>query len=83
MCCDPAGAFLIYDLRRDLAFPLWSLIWFATHIVVPAAVRHVGEPMGSRNAAYTPEEAADLAEASNLKDWHVTAGPLGLVIEGG
>jgi ubiquinone/menaquinone biosynthesis C-methylase UbiE len=78
----PAGAFLIFDLRRDLAFPFWSLIWFATNVVVPRSLRHAGEPLGSRNAAYTPEEAAGLARASSLTGWRVTAGPLWLTIEG-
>ncbi|MCX6031738.1 MAG: methyltransferase domain-containing protein [Chloroflexi bacterium] len=78
----PGAAFLIFDLRRDLAFPLWSLIYFATHVVVPRALRHIGEPLGSRNAAYTPAEAASLASASKLTGWRVTAGPLWLTIEG-
>ena len=73
---------MIFDLRRDLAFPFWSLIWFATNVVVPRALRYIGEPLGSRNAAYTPAEAASLAEASKLTDWRVTAGPLWLTIEG-
>ncbi len=78
----PGAAFLIFDLRRDLAFPLWSLIYFVTHVVVPRALHHIGEPMGSRNAAYTPAEAASLAAASKLTGWRVTAGPLWLTIEG-
>jgi ubiquinone/menaquinone biosynthesis C-methylase UbiE len=78
----PDGAFLIFDLRRDLAFPVWSLIYFATHVVVPRALRRIGEPMGSRNAAYTPAEAAGLAEASKLTGWRITTGPLWLTIEG-
>ena len=51
----PGGAFLIFDLRRDLGPAPWLLIWFATHVVVPQALRHIGEPLGSRNAAYTPD----------------------------
>jgi ubiquinone/menaquinone biosynthesis C-methylase UbiE len=78
----PGGAFLVFDLRRDLAFPFWSLIYFVTHVVVPRALRHIGEPLGSRNAAYTPAEAAGLAAASPLTGWRVTAGPLWLTIEG-
>jgi ubiquinone/menaquinone biosynthesis C-methylase UbiE len=78
----PGGAFLIFDLRRDLAVPFWLLLWFATHVVVPRALRHASEPMGSRNAAYTPTEAAQLAAASHLTDWRITGGPLWLTIEG-
>ncbi len=78
----PGGAFVIFDLRRDLAFPFWALIWFATNVVVPRILRHIGEPMASRAAAYTPQEAASLASRSRLTGWRVTAGPLWLTIEG-
>ena len=78
----PGGSFLIFDLRRDMAPPAYLLIWFATHVVVPAVLKQAGEPMGSRNAAYTPEEAAELARRSHLIGWQVTRGPLWLTIEG-
>lgn len=78
----PGGSFLIFDLRRDMAAPFWLLLWFATRVVVPAALRRVSEPLGSRNAAYTPHEAARLAEQSRLSGWRVTRGPLWLIIEG-
>jgi ubiquinone/menaquinone biosynthesis C-methylase UbiE len=78
----PGGSFLIFDLRRDMIAPFWLLLWFATHVVVPAALRRVDEPLGSRNAAYTPQEAARLAEQSHLSGWRVTRGPLWLIIEG-
>jgi ubiquinone/menaquinone biosynthesis C-methylase UbiE len=78
----PGGAFLILDLRRDLAAPFYLLLWFATRCVVPRALRRVHEPLGSRNAAFTPGEAADLARQSRLRGWRVTRGPLWLTIEG-
>lgn len=78
----PGGALLVWDLRRDLAAPLYLLLWFATHVVVPRALRRVNEPLGSRNAAYTPQEAAQLAAQSRLTGWSVTRGPLWLTIEG-
>ena len=78
----PGGSFLIFDLRRDMIAPCWLLLWFATHVAVPAALRRVNEPLGSRNAAYTPQEAARLAEQSRLSGWRVTRGPLWLTIEG-
>jgi ubiquinone/menaquinone biosynthesis C-methylase UbiE len=78
----PGGAFLIFDLRRDVAFPFWMLLWFATRFVVPRAIRRINEPLGSRDAAYTPEEAKQLAERSRLLGWQVTRGPLWLTIEG-
>jgi len=77
----PGGSFLIFDLRRDMAAPFWLLLWFVTHVVVPAALRRANESLSSRNAAYTPQEAALLAEQSRLSGWRVTRGPLWLTIE--
>ena len=78
----PGGAFLIFDLRRDLGPAPWLLFWFVTRVVVPAALRHIGEPLGSRNAAYTPDEAAALLQTSRLTGWRVARGPFWLSIEG-
>ncbi len=84
----PGGSFLVFDLRRDMAAPFYLLLWFVTRCVVPGALRRVNEPLGSRNAAFTPEEAADLAGRSRLARparlarWQVTHGPLWLTIEG-
>ena len=78
----PGGAFVIFDLRRDMIPPFYVLIWFASRFVVPQALRYIGEPMGSRNAAYAPGEAAALAQASQLTGWHIAAGPFWLSVEG-
>jgi ubiquinone/menaquinone biosynthesis C-methylase UbiE len=78
----PGGAFLLFDLRRDLGPAPWLLLWFVTHVVVPQALRHIGEPLGSRNAAYTPEEIAGLLQKSRLTGWRVARGPFWLSIEG-
>ena len=78
----PGGGYMIFDLRRDLSPPVYLLLWFATNFVVPAALYRVNEPLNSRNAAYTPDEAARLADQSNLKEWRITRGPLWLTIEG-
>jgi ubiquinone/menaquinone biosynthesis C-methylase UbiE len=78
----PGGAFVVFDLRRDLAAPFYLLLWFATNVVVPAALKRAKEPLGSRNASYTPQEAAELAEQSQLAGWRVTRGPLWLTVEG-
>jgi ubiquinone/menaquinone biosynthesis C-methylase UbiE len=78
----PGGAFLIFDLRRDMTAPFWLLLWCVTHCIVPAALRRVNEPLGSRDAAFTPREAARLAARSRLDGWRVTHGPLWLAIEG-
>ena len=51
-------------------------------MIVPTALRRVGEPLGSRNAAYTPDEAAALLQASRLTGWRVARGPFWLSIEG-
>lgn len=78
----PGGAFLVVDLQRDMPAPAYLLLWFAQHVVVPAAIRRLGEPLGSRNSAYTVVEALELAERSDLRGWRVSAGPLWLMIEG-
>lgn len=78
----PGGSFLVFDLRRDLRLPFWLLLWFAAHVVVPRGLRRVNEPLASRNAAYTPPEAAELAAQSQLSGWRVSHGPLWLIIEG-
>ena len=78
----PGGAFVIFDLRRDMAPPLYVLLWLVTRYIVPRALRRAEEPLGSRNAAYTPEEAAGLAQASRLTGWRVARGPFWLSIEG-
>jgi ubiquinone/menaquinone biosynthesis C-methylase UbiE len=78
----PGGAFLVFDLRRDMTAPFYLLLWFATRCVVPRALRRVNEPLGSRDAAFTPREAADLAGQSGLTGWRVTRGPLWLIIQG-
>ena len=78
----PGGAFVIFDLRRDLALPFWLLLWFVTHVIVPPALRRANEPLASRDASYTPDEAGALAEGSQLTGWRVSYGPLWLTVEG-
>jgi ubiquinone/menaquinone biosynthesis C-methylase UbiE len=78
----PGGSFLIFDLRRDMTAPLYLLLWFVTRCVVPRHLRRVNEPLGSRDAAFTLQEAARLAAESCLTGWRVTYGPLWLTIEG-
>lgn len=78
----PGGAYLIFDLRRDLAAPFYLLLWAATQFIVPAALHRINEPMGSRNAAYTPRELAVLAMRSKLSGWQVALGPLWVILEG-
>jgi ubiquinone/menaquinone biosynthesis C-methylase UbiE len=78
----PGGSFLVFDLRRDMTAPFYLLLWFVTRCVAPSALRRVNEPLGSRDAAFTVQEAAHLAGESCLTVWRVTHGPLWLTIEG-
>ncbi len=78
----PGGAFVIFDLRRDLAAPFWLLLWFVTRVIVPSALRRANEPLGSRDASYTPAEVAELVRQSRLTGWRITTGPLWLIVEG-
>ncbi|MGD8585204.1 MAG: class I SAM-dependent methyltransferase [Chloroflexota bacterium] len=78
----PSGVGLIFDLRRDMPAPAYTLLWFATRIVVPEALKQVNEPLASCHAAYSLAEAAGLARQSSLGDWRVRPGPLWLFIEG-
>jgi ubiquinone/menaquinone biosynthesis C-methylase UbiE len=78
----PAGVGLIFDLRRDIPAPAYTLLWFATRVVVPAALRQVNEPLASCHAAYSLGEAAELARQSAPVQWQVRPGPLWLFMEG-
>ncbi|MEA3338278.1 MAG: class I SAM-dependent methyltransferase [Chloroflexota bacterium] len=57
----PGGSFLVFDLRRDLSPPFYLLLWLVTRLIVPKTLRRINEPLASRDAAYTPGEAAGLA----------------------
>jgi len=78
----PGGAFLVFDLRRDIVAPAYTFLWFATRVVVPEALRRINEPLSSCHAAYSLREAAELARQSSLTTWRVALGPMGLFIEG-
>jgi ubiquinone/menaquinone biosynthesis C-methylase UbiE len=57
------GSFLVFDLRRDMAAPFYLLLWFGTRYVMSSALRRANEPLGSRDAAFTPQEAPSWAIA--------------------
>jgi ubiquinone/menaquinone biosynthesis C-methylase UbiE len=78
----PGGSFLIRDLRRDMDALSWLSLWVTRRFLVPAALRRANEPLSSRNAAYTPREAARLAEKSRLTGWRVVEDRLWLTLEG-
>lgn len=77
----PGGVGLIFDLRRDIPAPAYTLLWFATRVVVPKALKQVNEPLASCHAAYSLAEAAELARESSLANWQIRPGPLWLFIE--
>lgn len=78
----PGGAFYIFDLRRDMPLPFYLVFWIATQLVVPAPLLRINEPMGSRNAAYTPLELGKIARDSHLSGWQVSGGPFWVVLQG-
>ncbi|MGD2078141.1 MAG: methyltransferase domain-containing protein [Chloroflexota bacterium] len=78
----PGGAYLIFDLRRDIVPPAYTFLWFATRVVVPGSLRQINEPLASCHAAYNLAEAAELARNSSLTGWRVSPGPLWMFIEG-
>lgn len=78
----PGGAYLVFDLRRDIVAPAYTLLWFVTRMIAPKPLRRINEPLSSCHAAYSLEEAADLARQSALTKWQTRPGPLWLTIEG-
>lgn len=77
----PGGRLLIMDFRRDLAVLPWFFLSVVQHFVLPSPARQLGEPLGSIKSAYTPLEAAHLAEQAGLRGWAITTGPAWLTIE--
>ncbi len=78
----PGGSYLIFDFRRDLTPPFYVLLWIITHFIAPRPLRRIREPLSSRDAAYTPTEAAQMATRSRLSGWRIVAGLVWLWIEG-
>jgi len=78
----PGGSFLIFDFRRDMVLPFYLLLWTITHFMAPRALRRIREPLSSRDAAYTPHEATQMATCSRLSGWRIVAGKVWLWIEG-
>ena len=77
----PGGVALILDLRRDMAPPAWMLLYAVTRCIVPRALRGINEPLGSRDAAYTPEEVEMLMRQAGWKTCRVLPNPLFMIIE--
>ncbi|MFX1498454.1 MAG: class I SAM-dependent methyltransferase [Promethearchaeota archaeon] len=61
------GVLLIFDFRRDSRRFFYGLLTFATKLVVPKALKHINEPLGSLKASYTREEVKEiLSQINNL-----------------
>jgi ubiquinone/menaquinone biosynthesis C-methylase UbiE len=56
----PRGQLVLFDLRRDSRRFVYWLLRFATRVVVPPALRRVGEPVGSLLSSYTAAEVREL-----------------------
>jgi ubiquinone/menaquinone biosynthesis C-methylase UbiE len=78
----PGGAFMIFDLRRDMTPPASLFLWFLTRCIVPRALKNINEPLGSRNAAYTPDETASLLARSGYIASRISSGLFWISIEG-
>ncbi|MCX5970559.1 MAG: class I SAM-dependent methyltransferase [Coprothermobacterota bacterium] len=78
----PGGQFLFFDLRRDAPRFVYRLACLVTRFVVPPAIRHIGEPLGSFRAAYTAREGEQLLAGSLFTDWSVDFGPAWLFLWG-
>jgi ubiquinone/menaquinone biosynthesis C-methylase UbiE len=78
----PGGFYAIFDLRRDVPRPVWTVLAFATQTFLPGALRRVGGPLTSIAAAYRPAEAEHLVAESKLTGWRVLTGPAWLIIAG-
>lgn len=73
----PGGRFFISDLRRDMNPLVRGFLWLGTR---PASIRP--GLVSSINAAYTPEELADLVSGTRLAGYRVEATPIGVSISG-
>jgi len=70
----PGGQVLLFDMRRDSRLFFYTLMKFATSIVMPAAMRKLNEPLGSILASYTPMEVNELFARSPFKTFIIKDG---------
>jgi len=68
------GRLLLFDLRRDPRRFFYWLLSFAQALVVPAALRHANEPLGSLLSSYTVSELRDLLSRAPFKEWSIKEG---------
>ena len=76
------GQVLLFDLRRDMALPLWLLVRLATLFVGRIARLPGDEPAASVAAAYTPAEAEWLAGRAGLRGVFARSGFAWLWLDG-
>ena len=72
----PGGQLVLFDLRRDSPRAFLWLITLAQNVIVPAAIRRIGEPTGSLLASYTLAELGGLMGKSQFEEWKVEGGPV-------
>ena len=70
----PEGQFLLFDLRRDGRRFFYWLLRFAQKFIVPAALRHINEPIGSALSSYTPFELETLLSETPFQQWRIKPG---------
>jgi ubiquinone/menaquinone biosynthesis C-methylase UbiE len=58
----PQGQLLLLDANRENRRMFYWLIRFVTRFIVPSAIRHIKEPLGSFLSSYTPKELEALFE---------------------
>ncbi|NMC83879.1 MAG: class I SAM-dependent methyltransferase [Anaerolineaceae bacterium] len=73
----PGGRYFISDLRRDMSFPLLTLLWLS---VRPTSIRP--GLLTSISAAYTVEELTALLGKTHLKEAKISANAIDLAIVG-
>jgi hypothetical protein len=70
------GQLVLFDLRRDSPRAFLWLITFAQNVVLPSAIRRIGEPTGSLLASYTVSELEEMMSHSPFAEWKVESGPV-------
>jgi ubiquinone/menaquinone biosynthesis C-methylase UbiE len=72
----PGGQMLLFDLRRDVRRWFYALFRFVSRFVVPAPLRHLGEPLGSLLSSYTRAEMRQIMATSPFRERRVRGGPV-------
>ncbi len=73
----PGGRYFVSDLRRDMNFLIHGFLWWGTK---PVEIRPGLNT--SIQAAYTPQELAQIIGKTSLKEGKVTQNPFGVSVSG-